>query len=199
MFGNAQSCPQSEQSPFSPRSPYGAAKLYAHHMIGIYRAYHGAFACSAILFNHESPLRSRDFVTGKIAYCAAAIKLGKLAELSLGNTEVSRDWGFAGDYMRAMWMMLQNDSAEDFVVASGESHTVAEFCEHAFNRVGLDYREYLVSDPAAFRPAEAVPLRGDAQRIRDMLGWRPEKSFQQLVYDMVDHQLTELSGMNHSE
>lgn len=189
MFGDALESPQSEETPFHPRSPYGAAKLYAHSMIGIYRRHYGLFACSAILFNHESPLRGLGFVTRKITHAAAKIKLGLANELRLGNLNAQRDWGFAGDYVRAMWLALQRQHAEDYVVATGEAHSVRELCECAFRYLGLNYQEYLREDPIAYRADERTQLVGNSERARRQLGWAPEVGFRQLVEMMVDADL----------
>ncbi len=189
MFGQAAASPQSEETPFNPRSPYGAAKLYAHAMIKIYRQRYGLFACSAILFNHESPRRGLQFVTRKITQEAVKIKLGLSQRLTLGNLDARRDWGFAGDYVRAMWLMLQQPEADDFVVATGETHSVREFCEHAFQNLGLDYRRYVQEDHAIFRPTETVQLVGDAGKARSVLMWEPQVNFRDLVRMMVDADL----------
>lgn len=193
MFGEAFTSPQSEETPFNPRSPYGAAKLYAHSMIKIYRQRYGLFACSAILFNHESPRRGLQFVTRKITQEAVKIKLGLSHRLTLGNLDARRDWGFAGDYARAMWLMLQQPEADDFVVATGETHSVREFCEHAFEYLGLDYRHYVQEDRAIYRPTETVQLVGDAAKARSVLRWEPQVNFRDLVRMMVDADL-ELLG-----
>ena len=192
MFSDAVESPQSEETPFQPRSPYGAAKLYAHSMIRIYRQRYGLFACSAILFNHESPRRGLGFVTRKITHEAAKIKLGLANELRLGSLDARRDWGFAGDYVRAMWLMLQQPHAEDYVVATGETHSVRELCEIAFGRLGLDYRDYVREDAAAYRPAESVQLVGNSGRARKQLGWVPEVGFREMVSMMVDADLRKL-------
>ncbi|MFK8049189.1 MAG: GDP-mannose 4,6-dehydratase [Halioglobus sp.] len=189
MFGHAQASPQSEVSGFSPRSPYGAAKLYAHNMVNIYRDHHGLFACSAILFNHESPNRPTDFVTRKVTQEAARIKLGLADTLPLGNLEARRDWGFAGDYTRALWMMLQHNAGADYVVASGETQSVATLCDIAFSHLGLDYRQYVTTEPAFFRETEKIQLMGDASLLKETLGWQPSLSFTELVQSMVDHDL----------
>jgi len=189
MFGEATESPQSEETPFHPRSPYGAAKLYAHSMIRIYRQSYGLFACSAILFNHESPRRGLGFVTRKITHAAASIKLGLTNELCLGSLDARRDWGFAGDYMRAMWLMLQSAQADDYVLATGETHSVREFCECAFGYLGLDYRDYVREDSAAYRPVEVVQLIGKAEKARRCLSWVPELGFRELVSMMVDGDL----------
>jgi GDPmannose 4,6-dehydratase len=193
MFGDVASSPQSERTPFSPRSPYGAAKLYAHSLIRIYRQRYGLFACSAILFNHESPRRGLEFVTRKISREAAKINLGLSRSLSLGNLDARRDWGFAGDYVRAMWLMLQQPHADDFVVATGETHSVREFCDHAFEHLGLSFRDYIREDPAAYRPVEVVQLVGDASKARTVLAWQPQMDFRDLVKMMVDADLKSLA------
>lgn len=189
MFGNAAESPQFEQTPSQPRSPYGAAKLFAHNMVGIYRRHHGLFACSAILFNHESPRRRAGFVTHKIANGAARIKLGLQFELQLGNLDARRDWGSAPDYAHAMHLMLEQPTADDYVVATGQSHSVRDFCEVAFGHVDLDYRDFVREDPAAFRAAEAMPLVGDAGKARRVLGWQPQIGFEAMVHQMVDAEL----------
>ena len=189
MFGEATESPQSEETPFHPRSPYGAAKLYAHSMIRIYRQRYGLFACSAILFNHESPRRGLGFVTRKITHEVASIKLGLTNELCLGSLDARRDWGFAGDYMRAMWLMLQSAQADDYVLATGETHSVREFCECAFGYLGLDYRDYVREDSTLYRPVEVVQLIGKAEKARRCLSWVPELGFRELVSMMVDGDL----------
>lgn len=189
LFGEATESPQSERTPYQPRSPYGAAKLYAHQMIRIYRQHFGLFACSAILFNHESPHRGLGFVVRKVTHEAAKIKLGLAHELRLGNLDARRDWGFAGDTVRAMWLMLQQTVANDYVVATGETHSVRELCECAFGCVGLNYQDYVREDVASFRPTESMPLVGDASKARDQLGWRPQIGFRELVARMVDADL----------
>lgn len=186
MFGRATEAPQSEHSGFRPRSPYGAAKLLAHVLVDNFRERHGVFACSAILYNHESPRRRPEFVTRKISQGAAAIAAGKATELRLGNLDAYRDWGYAADYARAMRLMLAHDTPADYVVATGESHSVREFCELAFARVGLDYRDHVRGEPAETRPAEAMALLGDASRLRATLGWQPSCDFATLVSMMVD-------------
>lgn len=193
IFGEARVSPQTEATPPSPRSPYGAAKWYADAMVRIAREHFGLFACSAILFNHESPRRGGAFVTRKITSTAARIKLGLASELRLGNMDATRDWGYAGDYVRAMWLMLQHDQADDYVVATGESHSVREFCEIAFARLGLDYRDFVHESAADYRPAEPALLVGDASKARRTLGWRPEVGFVELVHRMVDSDLQQLS------
>ncbi len=192
MFGDAVGSPQSVETPFKPRSPYGAAKLYAHSMIRIYRQYYGLFVCSAILFNHESPRRGLNFVTRKIAYQSAKIKLGLANELRLGNLDARRDWGFAGDYVRAMWLMLQQPHAEDYVVATGKTHSVRDLCEIAFKHLGLDYRDYVREDANAYRPAEPVELVGNPEKTIKQLDWAPEVKFDEMVKMMVDAELQKL-------
>jgi GDPmannose 4,6-dehydratase len=194
MFGLPQESPQCEESNFNPRSPYGAAKLYAHLMIGIYRQRYGLFVTSAILFNHESPRRPVDFVTRKITRAAAAIKLGLASELRLGNLDARRDWGFAADYAEAMWRMLQLPEPHDFVLATGETHSVREFCATAFERVALDYREYVTADIAYQRPAEERQLVGNPAKATRLLQWQSSVSFSQLVHSMVDADLQDLAS-----
>lgn len=194
IFGEALETPQTETTLRNPRSPYGAAKLYADCMIRIYRHRHGLHACSAILFNHESPRRSRLFVTRKITQEAARIKLGLAQELHLGNLDTQRDWGFAGDYVRAMWLMLQQDKADDYVIATGEAHSVREFCDVAFARLGMDYSDYVREDPFSYRPSEPAPLLGSSAKARQDLGWKPKVNFRELVHMMVDADLRDLSA-----
>jgi GDPmannose 4,6-dehydratase len=191
MFGLVAGRPQNEFTPFYPRSPYGASKLYGHNMINIYRERHDLFACSAILFNHESPYRGMNFVTRKITNTAAKIKLGLAKELVIGNLEMQRDWLFAGDAVRAMWMMLQAPHAGDYIVSSGSSHSVREFCALAFSRLGMNYEDYVVSSPEFFRPADSINLEGDPSKLI-ALGWSNSKSFVELVYDMVDNDYVSL-------
>lgn len=186
MFGEASQSPQNEATPFRPRNPYGVAKLFAHGMVGTYRENFGLFACSGILFNHESPRRGPEFVTRKITMAVARINAGLADSLQLGNLQATRDWGYAADYVHAMWRMLQAQSPDDYVVATGESHSVREFCDIAFARVGLDYRRHVQVDPRAQRPLESVPLVGDATKAGTVLGWRPTLSFERLVHMMVD-------------
>jgi GDPmannose 4,6-dehydratase len=185
IFGQVAQSPQDEHTPFWPRSPYGVAKLYGHWITVNYRESYGLFACCGILFNHESPRRGEEFVTRKITRAAARIARGLERELVLGNLAARRDWGFAGDYVRAMWLMLQRDEPRDYVIASGETHSVAEFCERAFAEVGLDWREHVRSDERFLRPAEIDRLVGDARRAREELGWRPQMDFGELVAHMV--------------
>jgi GDPmannose 4,6-dehydratase len=189
MFGQVRQEPQNEQTPFWPRSPYGVAKVYGHWITVNYRESYGIFACSGILFNHESPLRGKEFVTRKITDAAARIKLGSGMKLKLGNLDARRDWGFTGDYVKAMWLMLQQDRPDDYVIATGVQHSVREFCELAFGCVDLDWRDHVESDPALFRPAEVNTLRGDASKARVALGWQPEIAFPELVHMMVDADL----------
>ncbi len=186
MFGKVQEEPQNEQTPFWPRSPYGVAKVYGHWITVNYRESYGIFACSGILFNHESPLRGKEFVTRKITDAVARIKLGVQRELKLGNLDAMRDWGFAGDYIKAMWLMLQQDKPDDYVVATGEKHSVREFVELAFSRADLDWHDFVQTDPALFRPAEVSTLRGDPAKAKEVLGWQPEVDFAELVRMMVD-------------
>jgi GDPmannose 4,6-dehydratase len=192
VFGKAFASPQSENTPFLPRSPYGAAKLYAHSMIKIYREHFGLFACSAILFNHESPRRGLGFVTRKITHTAAKIKLRLADELCLGNLDARRDWGFAGDYVRAMWLMLQKTQATDYVVATGETHSVRDLCDIAFSHLGLDYRDFVREDKSMYRALEPVHLVGDSAMARTQLEWKPELSFREMVRAMVDADLNKL-------
>ena len=194
MFGLADASPQSELSPFRPRSPYGAAKLLAHVMVGEFRRRHGLFACSAILYNHESPRRGEGFVTRRITLGAARIKLGLDDELRLGNLDARRDWGFAPDHVRAMRLMLEHHEPQDYVVATGELHAVRDVCRVAFSHVGLDYRDYVREDPALHRPEEAVPLVGDAGRLRGILGWRPQTGFEEMVRMMVDADMARIGA-----
>ena len=186
MFGKVRQVPQDETTPFHPRSPYGVAKVYGHYITVNYRESYGVHAVSGILFNHESPRRGIEFVTRKITDHVARIKLGLTDQLRLGNLDAERDWGYAGDYVRAMWLMLQQDEPRDYVIATGEAHTVREFCEVAFGHVDLDYQQYVVLDEDLLRPAEVDQLRGNARRARDELGWRPEVDFRTLVGMMVD-------------
>ena len=192
MFGQVRETPQRETTPFYPRSPYGVAKAYGHFITVNYRESYGLYACSGILFNHESPRRGREFVTRKVSDGAARVKLGLAQELRLGNLGARRDWGFAGDYVDAMWRMLQQPKADDYVVATGESHTVRELVEIAFGAVGLDWREWVHEDPALLRPAEVERLVGDASKARRVLGWAPRVSFRELVETMVRADLERL-------
>ena len=193
MFGKVLEVPQTETTPFYPRSPYGVAKAYGHFITVNYRESYDLWAACGILFNHESPRRGLEFVTRKITWHAAAIKLGIINELSLGNLDAQRDWGFAGDYVRAMWLMLQQDSPEDYVVATGHAHSVRDCLEIAFDQAGLSSDEYLRIDPALQRPAEVDHLIGDASKARKLLGWEPVVDFEQLIRMMVDRDLELLS------
>jgi GDPmannose 4,6-dehydratase len=186
MFGKVVEVPQRESTPFYPRSPYGVAKVYGHWITVNYRESYNMFAVSGILFNHEGPRRGLEFVTRKISNGVARIKQGLATDLRLGNIESQRDWGYAGDYVKAMWMMLQQDEPDDFVVSTGETNSVRRFCEVAFGHVGLDYRDYVVQDERFFRPAEVDLLVGDPSKARLALGWQPETSFETLVKMMVD-------------
>tara|TARA_Y100000294_G_scaffold100962_1_gene93675 strand:+ start:715 stop:1689 length:975 start_codon:yes stop_codon:yes gene_type:complete len=192
MFGKVHEVPQTETTPFHPRSPYGVAKVYGHWITVNYRESYDLHASSGILFNHESPRRGLEFVTRKITHGAAQIALGQATELRLGNLDAQRDWGFAGDYVDAMWRMLQLESADDFVICTGETHSVREFCELAFGRVGLDYADHVVIDERFFRPAEVDLLVGDAAKAEERLGWVPQTSFTELVEMMVDNDLEAL-------
>ena len=194
MFGKVLETPQTETTPFYPRSPYGVAKAYGHFITVNYRESYSLFACSGILFNHESPRRGKEFVTRKITDAVARIKLGTQKELRMGNLDAKRDWGFAGDYVRAMWLMLQQDVADDFVVATGETHSVRKFLEIAFAHVGLNYEDYVVIDPEFIRPAEVELLLGNPAKAKAQLGWQPNVSFEQLVTRMVDADLDRQMG-----
>lgn len=189
MFGKVQVVPQNESTPFYPRSPYGVAKVYGHFITVNYRESYDIFAVSGILFNHESPRRGLEFVTRKISDGVARIKLGLAKELHLGNLDVARDWGFAGDYVEAMWLMLQQEKAEDYVIATGKANTVKDFCRLAFKHVKLEWQEFVVSDPSFFRPAEVYHLVGDATKARTKLSWQQKVSFEALVHMMVDTDL----------
>jgi GDPmannose 4,6-dehydratase len=192
MFGKVQQVPQSEATLLWPRSPYGVAKVYGHYMTINYRESYGMHASSGILFNHESPRRGPEFVTRKISQAVARISLGLQDKISLGNLDAKRDWGFAGDYVEAMWRMLQQDEADDYVVATGETHSIREYLDIAFERVGIsDWEPYVVQDPRFFRPAEVDLLIGDASKAKDKLGWSPSVTFRQLVEMMVDSDLAE--------
>ena len=194
MFGKIQEPIQSERTPFYPRSPYGVAKLYAHWMTVNYRESFNTFACSGILFNHESPLRGIEFVTRKISDGVARIKLGLQSELRLGNLEAKRDWGYAADYVEAMWMMLQQEIADDYVVATGRCASVRDFCRLAFRHVGLDYEKYVVTDKKFERPAEVDVLVGNAAKAKAVLGWKPKTSLEELVAMMVDADLARVAS-----
>jgi GDPmannose 4,6-dehydratase len=194
MFGKVQEVPQRETTPLYPRSPYGVAKVYGHWITINYRESYDIFACSGILFNHESPRRGLEFVTHKITHGVAQIKLGLAKELRLGNLDAQRDWGFAGDYVRAMWLMLQQDQPDDYVIATGETHSVREFCEVAFDYVGLDWRKYVVMDRQFYRPAEVDLLVGDATKAHQQLKWQPTVTFTGLVQLMIDADLAALAS-----
>jgi GDPmannose 4,6-dehydratase len=189
MFGQVREEPQNELTPFWPRSPYGVAKAYGHWITVNYRESYGLFAVSGMLFNHESPLRGLEFVTRKVSDGVARIKLGVQDKLRMGNLDAQRDWGFAGDYVEAMWMMLAQDEPDDYVIATGEKHSVRELVQKAFAHVGLNYEDHLEIDPALIRPADVSTLRGDATKAREKLGWRPKVNFDQLVAMMVDADL----------
>ncbi|MEY3749006.1 MAG: GDP-mannose 4,6-dehydratase, partial [Actinomycetota bacterium] len=200
MFGKVREVPQTELTPFHPRSPYGVAKVFGHNITMNYRESYGLFACSGILFNHEGPRRGLEFVTRKITNTAARIKLGVEKELVLGNIDAKRDWGYAGDYVKAMWLMLQQDEPDDYVVATGETHSVEEFLEMTFSKIGLgNWRDYVRQDPKFFRPAEVDLLIGDPTKAKTKLGWKPEVSFEQLVDMMVTHDLAYESARLNKE
>jgi GDPmannose 4,6-dehydratase len=190
MFGKVRESPQSETTPFHPRSPYGISKVSGYYLTMNYREAYGLFACSGILFNHESPRRGREFVTRKITTGVARIKAGRQKELRLGNLDALRDWGHAADYVEAMWRMLQQDQPEDYVVATGETHPVREFCEVAFGEAGLDWKEFVLSDPKFFRPAEVEVLTGNAGKARALLGWERHYDFKALIREMVQSDLS---------
>ncbi len=193
MFGHAKEVPQNENTPFYPRSPYGISKVAGFDLTRNYREAYGLFACSGICFNHESPRRGFEFVTRKITNTVAEIKLGLTKKLTLGNLDAKRDWGFSGDYIRAMWMMLQQDNPDDYVIATGQTHTVREFAELAFDHVGLDWKDYVVVDKDFYRPSEVNILKGDYSKAKNKLGWAPTIGFQELVKMMVDADLKRLS------
>src|SRR5262245_24565108 len=193
MFGKVQETPQRETTPFYPRSPYGVAKVYGHFITVNYRESYGMYCCSGILFNHESPRRGKEFVTRKVTDAAARIKLGLANELRLGNLDAKRDWGFAGDYVRAMWLMVQQSTPDDYVIATGQTHTVRDLVEAAFGAVGLDWQKHVVTDPALVRPAEVDLLLGDASKAKRQLGWEPKVSFADLVKMMVEADLKRYS------
>jgi GDPmannose 4,6-dehydratase len=189
MFGKVREVPQNESTPFYPRSPYGVAKVYGHWITVNYRESYDLFACSGILFNHESPRRGLEFVTRKVTYYAAKIKFGLENQLPLGNLDSKRDWGFAGDYVRAMWLMLQQDQPDDYVVGTGETHSVEELCQVAFDCVGLNWRDFVIQDPRFMRPAEVDFLVSDPAKATRVLGWKPDVSFRQLIELMVEADL----------
>jgi GDPmannose 4,6-dehydratase len=194
MFGKVRETPQTEQTPFYPRSPYGVAKAYGHHITVNYRESYGLFAVSGILFNHESPRRGLEFVTRKVTFGAARIKLGLQQRLGLGNLDAQRDWGYAADYVEAMWRMLQQEEPDDYVIATGEAHTVREVCEVAFARVGLDWKEHVHVDPLFVRPAEVDLLVGNNSKAKAKLGWKPRVHFEELIKMMVDSDLERLKA-----
>jgi GDPmannose 4,6-dehydratase len=196
MFGKVQEVPQKETTPFYPRSPYGVAKVYGHWITVNYRESYNLHATSGILFNHESPRRAVEFSTRKVTYNAARISLGLSKELHMGNLDSQRDWGFAGDYVKAMWMMLQQDHPEDFVIATGKTHSVQRLCEVAFDCLDLNWRDYVVQDPRFMRPAEVDLLIGDASKAKQILGWEPEVSFEALIEMMVKHDYDMLKSGN---
>jgi GDPmannose 4,6-dehydratase len=193
MFGKVRQAPQNENTPFYPRSPYGVAKVYGHFITVNYRESYELFACSGILFNHEGPRRGREFVTRKVTYNAAAIKLGIHEKLNLGNLDARRDWGYAKDYVEAMWMMLQQDEPDDYVIATGKDHSVRDLVEVAFGHLGLDWEDHVELDPALLRPAEVDHLIGDYSKAREKLGWEPRTSFDELIRLMVDSDMEVLS------
>jgi GDPmannose 4,6-dehydratase len=192
MFGKVREKPQTETTPFHPRSPYGVAKTFGHHITVNYRESYGIFACSSICFNHESPRRGAEFVTRKVTQTVAKIKLGLADKLKMGNIDAQRDWGFAGDYIRAMWLMLQQPQADDYVIATGETHSVQELLELAFSHAGLDWKKYVEIDPKLVRPAEVDYLCGDASKAKKVLGWAPHVTFRQLIEMMVDADLLQI-------
>ena len=192
MFGMVRESPQNEKTAFYPRSPYGVAKLYGHWITVNYRESYDLFTCSGILFNHESPRRGLEFVTRKASYGAARVKLGLQSKLKMGNLDAERDWGFAGDYVQAMWQMLQEEKPQDYVVATGVAHSVRQLLEIAFGHLGMDYRDYVETDPAFLRPAEVHHLLGDSSKARQELGWKPQITFEGLVKMMVDEDLARL-------
>ena len=194
MFGKVRETPQRETTAFHPRSPYGVAKVYGHYITVNYRESYNLFACSGILFNHEGPRRGMEFVTRKITHTVAKIKLRQATELRLGNLQAMRDWGYAGDYVRAMWLMLQQNEPDDFVIGTGETHSVQEFVEIAFDHIGMDWKSHVIVDPQFYRPAEVDILLADPTKARRVLGWQPEVSFPDLVRMMVDADLALLRG-----
>ena len=198
MFGKVVEVPQNEQTQFYPRSPYGVAKLYAHWITVNYRESYDMFCCSGILFNHESPRRGLEFVTRKVSNAVARIKLGLSNELKMGNLDAKRDWGFAGDYVEAMWLMLQKDEPEDFVISTGETHSIEELVEIAFAHAGLEWKDYVVIDPKFVRPAEVDLLIGDSSKARDRLKWQPKVKFEELIRIMVDFDIKRYGTQEHS-
>ena len=198
MIGASKQFPQSEKTPFHPRSPYGVAKVYAYWITVNYRESYGMFNCNGILFNHESPRRGMEFVTRKVSDGVARIKLGLAKELLLGNLEAKRDWGFAGDYVEAMWLMLQQEKPDDFVIGTGEAHSVRELCEAAFSHAGLDWKRYVKVDKKFFRPADVELLVADSSKARKVLGWKPKVSFKELIHMMVDADIERLKANSKS-
>ena len=194
MFGKVQSVPQKETTPFYPRSPYGVAKLYGHWITINYRESYDLFACSGILFNHESPRRGLEFVTRKVTDAAVRIKLGQMKELRMGNLDSRRDWGFAGDFVKAMWLMLQQDAPDDYVISTGETHSIRELLKTAFDCLELDYEKYVVIDPNFVRPSEVDLLLGDSSKAKEKLGWEPTVRFEKLIHMMVESDLKRISG-----
>ncbi|MCL4160961.1 UNVERIFIED_CONTAM: hypothetical protein GTU68_038475 [Idotea baltica] len=192
MFGKVRETPQTEDTPFYPRSPYGVAKAYGHYITINYRESYGMYACSGILFNHESPRRGLEFVTRKVTHGVAKIKLGLADEIRLGNLDAKRDWGFAGDYVKAMWLMLQQEKPDDFVISTGETHSVRDLVETAFGVVDLDWEKYVKMDERFMRPAEVDLLIGDCSKAKEALGWKPEVSFQEMIKMMVENDIEEL-------
>jgi len=199
MYGRVREVPQTELTPFYPRSPYGVSKVFGHYITVNYRESYGMFACSGILFNHESPRRGLEFVTRKVTDGVARIKLGLSDTLLIGNLDAHRDWGFAGDYVKAMWMMLQQPKADDYVIASGISHSVQNLVQVAFEHAGLEWRKYVRTDPALLRPAEVDHLIGDASKAKRVLGWQPKVSFESLIHMMVDEDIKRISTRPRSE
>jgi GDPmannose 4,6-dehydratase len=197
MFGKVRETPQTEKTPFYPRSPYGVAKVFGHYITVNYRESYGMFACSAMGFNHESPRRGMEFVTRKVTHQVAKIKCGLANKLLMGNLDAKRDWGFAGDYVRAMWMMLQQPQPDDYVLATGKTHSVRELVEVAFAAVGLDWKKYVEMDPKLIRPAEVDFLCGDATKAREKLGWQPEVSFERLIKMMVEADMEAVQRAEH--
>ncbi|QNF28468.1 GDP-mannose 4,6-dehydratase [Metabacillus elymi] len=196
MYGKVLEIPQKETTPFYPRSPYAVAKVYGHWITVNYRESYGMYTCSGILFNHESPRRGLEFVTRKVTKAVARIKLGLQKELRLGNLDAKRDWGYAGDYVNAMWLMLQQEKPDDYVIATGETHSVKELVEIAFSYVGLDWKKYVVQDPKLMRPAEVDILLGDPHKAKEKLGWKTEVSFEELIKMMVDSDLNRFANSN---
>jgi len=199
MYGKVREVPQTESTPFYPRSPYGVSKVYGHYITVNYRESYDLFAVSGILFNHESPRRGVEFVTRKVTDGVARIKLGLADHLVLGNLDAKRDWGFAGDYVKAMWMMLQQPKADDYVIASGIAHSVQNLVQVAFEHAGLEWRKYVRTDPALLRPAEVDHLIGDASKAKRVLGWQPKVSFENLIHMMVDEDIKRISTRPRSE